>query len=148
MVTPQDYQIDITKRFLSVDKILYDHYVSGHDIDLETMKKFIVDPAVNTTSKDGVFVRKIRFSYKDIFNKNPYKVELLFVTEGKSSLTRVYLTCKKARLTHESLSVVVENSMPIVKTKNNLVHINYRVFWFIQKLIIDHWSEFNVKNEI
>ena len=149
MTTPQSYQIDITKHFLEVDKYLTSCMIDGTaELDIKKVKKYINTPTIKTTSEDGVFTRRVSFDYKDTYDEKSYKVSLDFVTKGVSSLAYVYITCQKARLKHEQLQIVVENNMPIVKSKNDFIHINYRVFWLIQKLLINHWDELGVQNKI
>ena len=149
MTTPQSYQIDITKHFLEVDKYLKSCIIDNTaELDIEKAKKYINNPTIKTTSEDGIFIHKISFDYEDTFDAKPYKVSIDFTTRDISTLTYVYITCQEAKLKHEELRIVVKNNMPIVRSKNDLIHINYRVFWFIQKLLIDHWSELGVQNKI
>lgn len=149
MTTPQSYQIDITKHFLEVDKYLTSCIIDNTaELDIKKIKKWVNSPSIKTTSVDGIITRIVSFDYKDTFDDNSYRVNVEFSTKGASALPYVHITCQKARLKHEPLVVVVENGMPIVKSKNDLIHINYRVFWLIQELLINHWGELGVQNKI
>lgn len=149
MTTPQSYQIDITKHFLEVDKYLTSCIVNNTaELDIKKLKKWVNSPSIKTMSVDGIITRIISFDYKDTFDGDSYRVNVEFATKGASALPYVRITCQKAGLKHEPLVVVVENGMPIVKSKNDLIHINYRVFWIIQELLINHWGELEVQNKI
>ena len=149
MTTPQSYQIDITKHFLEVDKYLTSCIINKTaEFDIKKLKRYLNSPRIKTTSIDGMLSHQVSFNYKDTFDGNPYKVNVEFTTKGASSLPYVYITCPKAGLKHEQLKVDVENDMPIVKSKNDLIHINYRVFWLIQGLLINYWNELGVQNKI
>ena len=149
MTTPQSYQIDITKHFLEVDKYLTSCIIDNTtELDIKKIKKWVNSPSIKTMSIDGIITRIVSFDYKDTFDDNTYRVNVEFATKGASALPYVHITCQKAGLKHEPLVVVVENGMPIVKSKNDLIHINYRVFWLIQELLINHWGELGVQNKI
>ena len=149
MSTPQSYQIDITKHFLEVDKYLTSCIIDNTtELDIKKLKKWVNSPSIKTMSIDGIITRIVSFNYKDTFDDNTYRVNVEFATKGTSALPYVHITCQKAGLKHEPLVVVVENGMPIVKSKNDLIHINYRIFWLIQELLINHWGELEVQNKI
>ena len=149
MTTPQSYQIDIMKHFLEVDKYLKSCIIDNTaELDIKKVKKWVNSPSIKTTSEDGIFIHRVSFDYEDTFDEKSYKVNVEYVAKGTTSLPYVYITCQKAKLNREQLKVVVENDMPIVKSKNDLVHINYRVFWLIQELLINHWTELGVQNKI
>ncbi len=149
MTTPQSYQIDITKHFLEVDKYLESCIIDKTaEFDIKKLKRYVNSPSIKTISKDGVLISTTSFDYDDIFDDKPYKVNVEFATQGTSLLPYVRITCQEAKMIHEQLVIVVENDMPIVKSKNDLVHINYRVFWLIQRLLINHWTELEVQNKI
>lgn len=149
MTTPQSYQIDITKHFLEVDKYLASCLINKvAEFDIKKIKRWVNSPSIKTTSVDGMLSRQVSFNYKGTFDGNSYKVSVEFVTKGESSLPYVHITCPKAGLKREQLKVAVENDMPIVKSKNDLIHINYRVFWLIQGLLINFWTELGVQNKI
>lgn len=149
MTTPQSYQIDITKHFLEVDKYLTSCIVDNTaELDINKIKEWVNSPSIKTMSVDGIITRIVSFDYKDTFDDNSYRVNVEFTTKGASALLYVHITCQKAGLKHEQLKVDVENDMPIVKSKNDLIHINYRVFWLIQGLLINYWNELGVQNKI